>query len=65
MKNGASKRVLAGDDSVAQIDLSGISEDRGTTPLGKGVTADDEEDLKDKAQSMEPMSRDPRSPMDP
>lgn len=47
------------------MDVSGIaSEDRAATP-GKGALGEDPEDEKDKAQSMEPMSRDPRSPMDP
>jgi hypothetical protein len=44
------------------MDLSAIaSEDRMGTPMGKGLG--EEED--DKPQSLEPVSRDPRSPMDP
>ena len=44
------------------MDLSAIaSEDRMGTPMGKGMGDDDD----DKPQSMEPVSRDPRSPMDP
>ena len=51
---------MAQDDSVAQIDLSAIaSEERMGTPMNK---AGDDEDV---PQSMEPVSRDPRSPMDP
>ena len=46
------------------MDVSGVaSEDRAATPGKLGV--DDPEDEKDKAQSQEPLSRDPRSPMDP
>lgn len=58
---GGGTKILAQDDSVAQMDLSAIaSEERMGTPMGKAA-----EEEEDRPMSMEPVSRHLRSPMDP